>query len=152
MRIPIIFIWLMEMGKCSSIILSATTKSSPADLNTIQRKTNILHWSEETCAQKSNVFSLQFEMNAEERLVKFGDSQKNSEGCSYCEACLEESTILFLLPNNLFSSWSVFDTTAHLPFVQFMFAKTERKENASFRLFLTSFGCFGCVQVRRGFN
>ena len=57
--------------------LPPPNKSSPADLNTIQRKTNILHWSEETCAQKSNVFSWQFEMNAEERQSGLGILRKS---------------------------------------------------------------------------
>ena len=81
-------------------------------------------------------------MNAEERLVRFGDSQKKSESSSYCEACLPGG-VHHTCFQTVFSQHDRF-LTKWPTFVRFMLAKAERKENASFRLFLTSFGCFGC--------
>ena len=51
------------------------------DFDKIQGKTNTLHWLEEMSAKKLKVLSLQFEMNADERLFRFGDYNKKSQGC-----------------------------------------------------------------------
>ena len=50
------------------------------DFDKIQGKTNKLHWLEKISAKKLKVLSLQFEMNADERLFRFGEYNKKSQG------------------------------------------------------------------------
>ena len=50
------------------------------DFNKIQGKTYTLHRSDKTSAKKLKVLSLQFEMNADERLFRFGEYDKKLQG------------------------------------------------------------------------